>query len=214
VSSVSPEKVSAPAAKRRYNSSRRSAQAAQTRADVLAAAVECFSESGWAGTTLAAIAERAGVAVETVYGGFGSKKQLLREAFEIAVVGDAEPIPLVDRPEWAALQTGSRAQRMAKAVALNAEIQVRSARVWRAILESSTADPEMAAWRDELEANRHHDMSLGLEIALGKPVGGPMLEVMFAMLGPESFLTLTEGRGFTRAEYEAAMAVAAVKLVG
>ena len=173
-----------PAEKRRYNSSRRTAQAAQTRADVLTAAVECFSESGWAGTTLNAIAERADVAVETVYDGFGSKKQLLREAFEIAVVGDAEPIPLVDRPEWADMHAGTRAQRIAKAVALNAEIHVRSARVWRAILESSTADAEMAAWRDELESNRHHDMSLGLEIVLGKPVAARCSRSSLRCSGP------------------------------
>src|SRR5262245_15378942 len=114
--------------KRVYNSSRRAAQAAQTRADVLAAAVECFSESGWSGTTLNAIAERAGVAVETVYNGFGNKKQLLREAMDVAVVGDAEPIPLVDRPEWAERQRGSRAERVAKGGAPNGEPPERTER--------------------------------------------------------------------------------------
>src|SRR6478672_4168311 len=102
--------MSSVTAKRAYNSSRRAAQAAQTRADVLAAAVECFRESGWSGTTLNAVAERAGVAVETVYNGFGTKKRLLCEAMDAAVVGDAEPIPLVDRPDWAEMQRGNRAE--------------------------------------------------------------------------------------------------------
>src|SRR6476619_709902 len=104
--------VSSVTTKRSYHSSRRAAQAAQTRADVLAAAVECFSESGWAGTTLNAVAARAGVAVETIYNGFGTKKRLLRDAMDIAVVGDAEPIPLVVRPDWAEMQRGNRAERL------------------------------------------------------------------------------------------------------
>ena len=51
---------------RTYNSSRRTRQAAQTRAEVLAAAAELFNTPGWAGTTLAAVAAAAGFAVETI----------------------------------------------------------------------------------------------------------------------------------------------------
>ncbi|HEY7007461.1 MAG TPA: TetR family transcriptional regulator, partial [Jatrophihabitantaceae bacterium] len=73
---------------RTYSSDRRRRQAEQTRADVLRAAVTLFSTSGWSATTLAAIAAEAGVAVETVYSGFGSKKNLLREAIDVSIVGD------------------------------------------------------------------------------------------------------------------------------
>ena len=187
-----------PQTTRRYNSSRRAAQAAQTRADVLAAAVEGFRESGWAGTTLNAVAERAGVAVETIYHAFGTKKQLLREAFGVAVVGDAEPIPLVERPEWAEMQRGSRAERIAKGVALNTDIQERSAHVWRAIVEAAHSDPEVAAVQDEIEAGRVHDSKLGLELVLRKPVDGPVYDVLFALYGPETYVLLTERRGLSR----------------
>ena len=200
--------------KRAYNSSRRTAQAAQTRADVLAAALECFSESGWSGTTLNAVAERAGVAVETIYHAFGTKKQLLREVMDVAVVGDAEPIPLVDRPEWAEMQRGTRAERVAKGVALNAEIQARSARVWMAIVEAAQADPDVAALRDEGTANRAHDLKVGLELVLRKPLDGPVYDVLFALFGPETYLVLTEQRGLTRAQYEAVLVDAAIKLAG
>ena len=200
--------------KRAYNSSRRAAQAAQTRADVLAAAVECFSESGWSGTTLNAIAERAGVAVETVYNGFGNKKQLLREAMDVAVVGDAEPIPLVDRPEWAAMQRGNRAERIAKGVSLNTDIQQRSAYVWRAIVEAGHSDPDVAAFQDEIEAGRAHDLKLGLELVLRKPINGAVYDVLFALYGPETYVLLTERRGLSRAEYETVIAETTLKLVG
>src|SRR5262245_8996148 len=200
--------------KRVYNSSRRAAQAAQTRADVLAAAVECFSESGWSGTTLNAIAERAGVAVETVYNGFGNKKQLLREAMDVAVVGDAEPIPLVDRPERAEMQRGTRAERVAKGVALNAEIQARPARARSARIDAARTGAAIAAFRDEGAGRRALDLKRGLELIVRKPVDGPVLDVLFVLFGPEAYLVLTDGRGLTRAQYEAVLAETALKLVG
>jgi TetR/AcrR family transcriptional regulator, regulator of autoinduction and epiphytic fitness len=200
--------------KRAYNSSRRAAQAAQTRADVLAAAIECFGDTGWSGTTLHAVAERAGVAVETVYNGFGTKKQLLREAMDVAVVGDAEPIPLAERPEWAEMQRGTRAERIAKGVALNADIQTRSARVWSAILEAARVDADVAAFRDETEARRAFDLQRGLQLVLRKPVEGRPYDVLFTLYGPEAYVVLTEARGLTRAQYEAVLAETTLKLVG
>src|SRR6478735_4470641 len=101
---------------RTYSSSLRARQAAETRSQVLYAAIECFSEDGYAGTTLAAVAERAGVAVETVYSRFKSKKRLLREAFDVAVAGDAEPVAFVDRHEFASFASGTREQRLRRAI--------------------------------------------------------------------------------------------------
>ena len=53
--------------KRRYRSTRRSEQAAGTRAAVIDAARQTFMRDGWQQTTIAAIAQRAGVSAETVY---------------------------------------------------------------------------------------------------------------------------------------------------
>ena len=143
-------------AKRSYNSSRRTLQAAQTREEVLRAAARLFQDSGWSGTTLAAIADEAGVSVETIYKGFGSKKALLRQAMDVAVVGDAEPIPYVDRPEFAALGQGSRDERIAHGMAVVAEVHERSAGIWQAIVEAANADPEVDEWRLTMEAEPPH----------------------------------------------------------
>src|SRR5487761_905337 len=63
--------------KRDYDSSRRRRQAAQTRADILAAAQRLFAERGYAATTIEAIAAQAEVSEATVYAGFGSKRGIL-----------------------------------------------------------------------------------------------------------------------------------------
>ena len=85
-------------AKRSYNSSRRTLQAAQTRDEVLRAGSELFRETGWTGTTLAAIAERAGVSVETVYKSFGVKAGLVRALYERGLAGRG-PRPAPDRSD-------------------------------------------------------------------------------------------------------------------
>ena len=54
-------------AKRRYDSSRRRAQAEATRGDILDAARRRFEQHGYAATSMDAIAAEAGVALKTVY---------------------------------------------------------------------------------------------------------------------------------------------------
>lgn len=193
---------SSPRRKRTYDSSRRRAQAAQTRADVIAAATELFSELGWAGTTLAAIAESAGVSVETIYNGFGSKKGLLRAAMEVAVVGDDEPVPLVDRPEFAALAEGDLEERLSRGIWLLAEIHSRSAKIWEALVEAAQGDPEVEEWRREMEAGRRLDTRRSLEVVLGQPVDDRLAILLWVLYSPEAYLKLVGDGGLDRAQYE------------
>jgi AcrR family transcriptional regulator len=52
-------------------------QAAQTRRDIILAATELFTERGYARTSVADIAARAGVSFQTIYSSVGSKAQLI-----------------------------------------------------------------------------------------------------------------------------------------
>lgn len=61
-----------------YRSRLRERQAADTRQRIATAAMELFAEHGFRATTVAAIAERAGVAVPTVYATFGSKGAIMK----------------------------------------------------------------------------------------------------------------------------------------
>jgi len=83
--------------RRSYDSSRRREQARQNRERVLEVARERFLNDGYGATTIPAIAETAGVSVETVYKAFGNKAGLLKAVFDVAVVGDHEPVPLLER---------------------------------------------------------------------------------------------------------------------
>src|SRR5437879_13683753 len=74
---------------RRYDSTRRRAQAAQTRQDILRAALQLFLVGGDAGTTINDVAAAAGVAVETNYRGFGTKAAWFIGESDASLVGGA-----------------------------------------------------------------------------------------------------------------------------
>ena len=110
------------------------------------------------------MAERAGVAVETVYSRFRSKKRLLREAFDVAVAGDTEPIPFVDRPEFASFATGTPEERLRRAIKVSTDILIRTIGLWTALVEAASSDVEIAGWRTEFEQMRRTDVGRSLEV--------------------------------------------------
>jgi AcrR family transcriptional regulator len=71
------------AARRAYNSPLRTDQAQQTRRRVLESARRLFVEHGYAGTTVAAVADDAGVSPETIYVSLGGKRGLLEGVMDI-----------------------------------------------------------------------------------------------------------------------------------
>src|ERR1700682_2542723 len=71
-----------------------------TRERIVRAAAALFIRDGYLATTMAGIAAEAGVAVQSLYLIFGSKLDILKAALDVAIVGDFEPVPLLER-EWA-----------------------------------------------------------------------------------------------------------------
>src|SRR5256885_15762101 len=78
---------------RRYDSTRRRAQAAQTRQDILKAALQLFLEGGYAGTTINDVAAAAGVAGGGHYRGVGGEEGLFQRGGGGAGGGGAPPPP-------------------------------------------------------------------------------------------------------------------------
>jgi AcrR family transcriptional regulator len=89
---------------RAYSSHVRDEQARRTRQAVVTAARALFLEQGYAATTIDAIAEAAHVSRRTVFNSVGGKAVLLKLAYEWAIVGDDEPVAMVDRPEVMAIR--------------------------------------------------------------------------------------------------------------
>src|SRR5919199_2921285 len=85
--------------KRRYDSSRRRAQAEATRNDILVAAQRLFEARGYAATTMDAIAAEAGVALKTAYVAFETKSGLLRALWNHLLRGGRDDVPIAQQ-DW------------------------------------------------------------------------------------------------------------------
>ncbi len=97
---------------RPYRSPRREQQAAATRRAVLRAARDLFTRKGYPDTTVAEVARRAKVSVDTLYASVGRKPQLLLAVHDMVLGGADEPIPAEQRAYVVAVReaVGARAK--------------------------------------------------------------------------------------------------------
>src|SRR5215472_11553302 len=97
--------------KRAYDASGRQAGARARRGAVVLAAKELFEQQGFRPTTIAAVAQRAGVSAESIYKGFGTKAALAKAVFDLVIAGDDEPVPVAQRAEADAVRAEPDARR-------------------------------------------------------------------------------------------------------
>lgn len=131
----------AKAARKRYQSPLREAQARSTRMLVLGAAGKLFAEHGYVATSVDEIARSAGVGRATVFASVGGKPALLKQAYDVAIVGDDEPVPLIERPRSQSIQKDPdpRSQ-LARYAEVVTEIAGRVAGIYEAVRQASGAD--------------------------------------------------------------------------
>ena len=189
--------------RRTYRSPHRQQQAAETRAAVLGAAVQLFGERGWAATGMREVARAAAVSVETVYAGFGSKSDLLMAALDVAVVGDAEPVPVARRPEFLALGSGTREQRIAAAARVVTASHERIASIYLALREAAASDPDIARRLRELEGRRRVSVEEAISLITGRAATTKERDGVWAVLSVEVYQLLTELSGWTPQQYQA-----------
>src|SRR4051812_7282619 len=77
---------------------KRAQRAKETRRRIREAAASLFVERGYGATLLQDVADRAGVAGETIYFPFGNRRTLLKEVVDVTIAGDDEPVATMDRP--------------------------------------------------------------------------------------------------------------------
>jgi TetR/AcrR family transcriptional regulator, regulator of autoinduction and epiphytic fitness len=142
--------------RRRYESARRTAQAEQTRRDIVTAAGVLFRERGY-GVPMADIAHEAGVVVETVYRIFGTKATLFRAAVETLLAGGARraEVPVAERPAIRAIQDEPDPRRQVAAYAATQPgIHRRAGPLLRALRDAKASDAELGRLWGEMEAWR------------------------------------------------------------
>ncbi|WCO68054.1 helix-turn-helix domain containing protein [Iamia majanohamensis] len=148
-------------APRAYTSPARAEGAAATRRRIVDAAASLFSERGYQGTTLQAIADAAGVSVQSVHLA-GPKGALLMAAFETTFAGDEGTHPLAERPalvEIVAIVDSSEA--LDRYVELIAHANERSAGIWDALRTAAQTEEAIARSLADLATRRAGDLGTG-----------------------------------------------------
>ena len=141
---------------RGYDSPLRREQARQTRRRILDATYRLLLDQGYPATTMAAVAAAAGVSAQTVYKAFGSKAALVKQVYDVTLVGDDEPVPFAERPEVRAAyaETEPRAF-LARYAGLGRMLMDRLGPLLAVLLAGArTGDPELATFLETLNGER------------------------------------------------------------
>ncbi|MGW1107685.1 TetR/AcrR family transcriptional regulator [Streptomyces sp. NPDC002540] len=184
-------------------------KAQETRRRIIEAAGALFVEQGYGATKLQEIADRAGVAVQTIYFVFRNKSSLLKELVDVAIAGDDEPVPTMDRPWFAKVMTAPAAESaLAALVAGTRGTLERVAAIDEMVRAATATNPEIRElWPDQSDP-RYTVISTAAKSLAEKPGARPDIpadeaaDIIYAVLSPELFLLLTRDRAWPPAKWE------------
>ncbi|HST83733.1 MAG TPA: TetR family transcriptional regulator [Kineosporiaceae bacterium] len=205
---------------RPYRSARRVEQARQTRQRLVAAATATFLVRGYAGTTMRAVAAAAGVSVPTIEQQFGTKVRLLKAAIDVAIAGDDDEVPVLDRA-WA--DKGRAAGGVVEFVGIVADVlasaQNRSAGLVLAVLEGAASDPDLAELATTMISQRASTAGWIIDqLAAKAPLRGDLdrddaVDTLWILMDPAVFDRLVRQRGWSVQRYQQWFARSALRLL-
>jgi AcrR family transcriptional regulator len=197
-------------ATRRYDSSGRQARAATSRRRILDQAHDLFVADGYGSTTIAAIAEAAEVSAPTVYAAFGTKAELLRRVIEVAVAGDEQEVPVVERPIARWVEEADTAEEvLARYAVMMGDLGQRAAPVYDVLARAADAEPELVELAERFEVQRLSgaDRIAGyVQARGGLPPGrtrASVRDLIWLCNAPEQYTLLVTKRGWSQARYVA-----------
>ena len=195
--------------KREYDSTRRQAQANETRRHILEAARKLFMERGYAGATAEAIAAEAGVAAQTIYAIFKNKKKILVSLMNVSpTTGVEDHTPMLERPPIQAVSQEPdqhrQLQMFAQVVASNLD-QV--AIVSEIMTDAAKVEPDFDRILQKLNKQRLEHMTFAVQqIASNGPFREKVDEAyatdtVWTLTSPDVFLLLRRDRGWSKEKY-------------
>jgi AcrR family transcriptional regulator len=212
--------VSRAAKRRPYSSATRQSAALATREAIIEAARRLFLERGYAGATMPAIAEAAGVALDTVYATVGKKPTLFRLLVETAISEREDAVPPEERDYVRALRAepDARGKLRIYAAAISA-IQPRLAPLFRMLQSAAPMEPELEALWREISQRRAANMRLLVEdlAATGRLREGLSVgvaaDIIWSMNSPEFYLLFVEQRGWSPQAFQSWLEDAWIRLL-
>ena len=195
--------------KRGYESPHRREQARGTRRAILDAAKVLFVDAGYAATTVAAIASRAGVSPETVFAGFKNKRSVLSELLDVSIVGDDASVPVLERSWVQQMRDESDPRRRLEILARNGRLILeRIGPVYEVLRGAAAADPAIAALWKRYKEQRFDGQRALLRVLVRKGnlraglTTSAAADILFTVGSPETFGLLVQERGWSGDQFE------------
>ena len=194
---------------RSYHSPHREEAATRTRLAIVTAGQHLFTSHGWAGTTMRALADAAGVSVKTVEAMFGTKAALLEEVVRFAIRGDLEDVEMPQRQAVAGIKAAPDAQTMLELHAAHLRaVNERSAGLAWTVEQAVPSDAAVARLWDQMNSSRTYAVGWATSTLLAKPGRRPRLRrrlveaTFWVALDWGTYRTLTTHAGLSAAGYE------------
>lgn len=179
------------------------------RAAVIDAARTLFLERGYGATTIEAISAASDVPPATVYRLFSSKRGILKAILDVSIAGDDEPVAVSDRPQvQAAVADADPRGQVAGFVATAADINARSAPVYRILVGAASSDPDAAALLEELNQQRRSGQGqLARALARRGALRSDLrqrdaVDIIYTLMSPEVYRLLVVDRKWTPQRYQ------------
>ena len=169
---------------------------------MLEAAHDLFTANGWAATGMRDIASSAGVALETVYSHFSSKRGVLSAVVDAAVAGDDAPIALAERSEFLAMGHGRRPARIRAGARLLTALYGRTAPIDRLLRQAAQAEKDIAELLSLAHELQRRDVAAAFELMVGRPPSTVERDGTWVIASPEVYLLLIDECGWTPEQYE------------
>ncbi|WP_245899767.1 TetR/AcrR family transcriptional regulator [Nonomuraea indica] len=215
--SETPRRSSGPATEREDG---RTARARATRTRITTAATELFTTAGYTTTSITAIAARAGVSEQTVYYAFGTKRAILTTALDLAVAGDDQPVPTMERPWFReTLDDPDPLGHIRRQVAAAGDIYLRAAPLLDVVRSAATTDPDLAeVWATNIRQRLTVQRALADALARKTPLRDGLTpdaaaDIALTVLSPETYNLLVDNRGWDHARWRAWAADALARLL-
>ena len=202
--------MSRPVKTRPYDATRRRAKARENRAAILDAARRLFLAEGYARTSIAAVAEEAGVSPDLIYRRFSNKKGLVVELLNYAVTGELDsPKVLEQKRVRATLAEPDQRRQLAMFAGDIAERVERAQAIDDVIRSAGEVDAEIAEMYTKMHRTRLRNIR-GLVEAVA--AHGPLRDgldvdtattTVWMLVGPASRRQLVDTIGWSQDQYAA-----------
>jgi AcrR family transcriptional regulator len=185
----------------------------ETRRKLLAAAAEVFAENGYAAATVAKIADRADVSIQSLYSSWGSKRALLRGVMEAALFGEDEAPEALDKLPLALLRAvgqeeASDPERLIAGLTHQFRLLTeRASTAWQTYRDAAAVDPDIAADWQQLQQQRR----AGITMVVSKIPGDRLrpgltkaaaADTAWTIASPDTHELLVIRAGYTLDEFE------------